>query len=108
MIKHHHRTLVEFGSGDILVGSMLCSDGVGALTLDKTSERHEIGESVSHNEPIDPFDVPIVMTFSDIRSVDVLINHLHNIRIGMEEYEGVPVCKELRGEEETLWTILSK
>ena len=101
MIKHHNRMLVEFGSGDILIGSMLCSDGVGVLTLDHTSERHEIGESLHRDETIDPFDVPIIMSFSDIRSVDVLIKHLHNIRISMADYVGIPVCKELRGEEET-------
>jgi hypothetical protein len=87
MIKLNNRMLIEFGSGDILVGGMLCADGVGVLTLNDTSERHEIGESVYCNEAIDPFDVPIVMSFSDIRSVDVLIDHLNSIRIGMKDYE---------------------
>ena len=58
MIKPNNRMLVEFGMGDILVGSVLCDDGVGVLTFDEASTRHEIGESVSPNEATDLFDVP--------------------------------------------------
>ena len=87
MIKPNNRMLVEFGTGDICVGSMLCDDGVGILTLDDAYGHHEIGEIVSRNKSVDPFDVPIVMTFSDIRSVDVVIDHLVKIRADMKDYE---------------------
>lgn len=87
MIKPNNRMLVEFGTGDILVGSMLCSDGVGVLTLDDTYGRHEIGELVPRDKSIDPFDAPIVMSFHDIRSVDVLVDHLVRIRACMKDYE---------------------
>lgn len=49
MIKTQNKMWVEFGHGDVLVGSMLFEDGVAALTFDNT-EPHEIGAFVSDSE----------------------------------------------------------
>ena len=72
----------------------MCDDGVGVLTFNDTSEHHEIGETVPHSEAVDPFDVPLVMSFLDIRSVDVVIDNLNAIRIAMKNYEDSMINKE--------------
>ena len=91
MIKTNNRMLIEFGNGDVIVSSMLCSDGggtaVGVLTLDDATEPMDIGTAVPHDEEKDPFDVPVVLTFEDIRSLDVVIDHLNAIRANMKDWK---------------------
>ena len=91
MIKPNNRMLIEFGNGDVMVASMLCSDGegvaVGVLTLDNAAEPMDIGTMVPHDEEKDPFDAPVVMTFEDIRSLDVVLDHLNMIRTNMKDWE---------------------
>ena len=91
MIKPNNRMLVEFGQGDIVVASMLCSDGegaaVGVLTLDNAVEPMDIGTAIPHDEEKDPFDVPVVLTFENIRSLDVVIDGLNAIRANMKAWE---------------------
>lgn len=90
MITVKNQMLAEFGHGDILVGSMLCSDGedtcVGVLTLNN-GEPHEIGARVPHPEGVDPFDAPIILSFMNIQSLDVVIEHLNHIRSDMVKWE---------------------
>lgn len=90
MIKPNNRMLVEFGNGDIIVSGMLCNDGngngVGMLTLDNAVEPMEIGTEMPHDEEKNPFDVPVVLTFTDIRSLDVIIDHLNAIRVSMKDW----------------------
>ncbi len=91
MITASNQMLAEFGHGDILVGSMLCSDGegvgVGVLTLTNADEPKEIGTYVDHPKDANPFDAPIVLAFTNIQSLDVVINHLNKIRSDMEAFE---------------------
>lgn len=91
MITANNQMLAEFGHGDILVESLLCSDGegtgVGVLTLANYEEPHEIGTAVDHPEDISPFDAPIILTFTNIESLDVVIGHLNHIREDMVKWE---------------------
>lgn len=87
MIKPNNRILVEFGNGDIVLTGLLCGDGVGVLTMDNAVEPMEIGTEMPHDEEKDPFDVPVVLTFTDIRSLDVVIDHLNAIRVNMKDWE---------------------
>jgi hypothetical protein len=91
MITANNQTWAEFGNGDILVGSMLCSDvdgtAVGVLTLNNAEEAKEIGTSVPHPEDVDPFAAPIILAFTDIRSLDVVLDHLNYIRTNMKDWE---------------------
>lgn len=89
MIKTQNKMWVEFGHGDVLVGSMLFENGVGALTFDNSLEPHEIGALIpdSEAEEKNPYESPIIMTFDNIKSLDVVIHHLNRIRSAMEAFE---------------------
>lgn len=90
MITMNPQAWAAFGHGDILVGSMLCYDGegtgVGVLTL-RNGEPHEIGDRVPHPEGEDPFNAPIVLSFKNVQSLDVVIEHLNHIRNDMSKWE---------------------
>lgn len=91
MISISNQTHAAFGYGDILVGSFLASNDkdscVGVFTLDNSDTPHEIGAAVDHPEDIDPFDVPVIFTFTNIQSLDVVIKHLNHLRSDMEAWE---------------------
>lgn len=91
MINVSNQTHAAFGYGDILVGSFLCSndnkDCIGVFTLNNSDKAYEIGAVAEHPKDADPFDVPVIFTFENIKSLDVVIQHLTHLRSDMEAWE---------------------
>ena len=71
--------LLEFGTGDILVGHGLVK-GVPALTFSNT-EKKEVGSAFNDGKNrIGDLDNPVVLTFTNEKSIDVIIKGLEKVR----------------------------
>lgn len=75
------RAKIEFGTGDIRITPVL-NNGCGAVCL-KTETATPIGTALS-NADWQPELSEVIMTFSDTRSIDVLIQKLHAAKGFME------------------------
>lgn len=83
-ITENITTIVEFGHGDIRVCSgMQEENGVLAFKDLETTPR-PIGEKISRSRIVDITDFPVVLRFTNIMSIDVLIEALETIKEGME------------------------
>jgi hypothetical protein len=86
--RENNINVLEFGTGDICVvciGKKVDSElyGVGFLQTDPI----EIGKYRPEYDGIteDEFKPEVKMTFSDIRSIDVVIDHLQKVKDSMEK-----------------------
>ena len=71
--------LLEFGTGDILVGRGLVK-GVPALTFSNT-EKKEVGSIFNDGtNTVSDLDDPVVLTFTNEKSIDVIIKGLEKVR----------------------------
>lgn len=71
--------LLEFGTGDILVGHGTIG-GVPAITFSNT-EKKEIGSTFNDGtNNIGDLDNPVVLTFTNEKSIDVIIKGLEKVR----------------------------
>ena len=71
--------LLEFGTGDILVGYGLVK-GVPALTFSNT-EKKEVGSAFNDGtNNIGDLDNPVILTFTSEKSIDVIIKGLERVR----------------------------
>lgn len=76
------RAKVEFGTGDIKLTSVVCtSDGasIGVLCLN-TEEGHEIGDKHDVDTGFQVIASDVLLTFSNVESVDVLIGMLEGVK----------------------------
>jgi len=71
--------LLEFGTGDILVGHGTIG-GIPTLTFSNT-EKKEVGSTFNDgtNNVFD-LDNPVVLTFTNEKSIDVIIKGLEKVR----------------------------
>ncbi len=71
--------LLEFGAGDILIGYGAIG-GAPALTFSNT-EKKEVGSTFNDgtNNVFD-LDTPVVLTFANEKSIDVVIKGLEKVR----------------------------
>lgn len=76
-------TELNFGSGDIIMTPVVWEDeNVGGLFFKQSDEIHTIGEEVvDPNWGVEYQDV--IMTFSNVESIDVAIDMLNKVKDGM-------------------------
>ena len=89
-----NQTELNFGTGDIIMTPVVWEDeNVGGLFFKQSSESHTIGqELVDPNWGVEYQDV--IMTFSNIESIDVAIKMLNEVKNGMlKSICGYPVKK---------------
>lgn len=71
--------LLEFGAGDILVGNGTIG-GTPTLTFSNT-EKKEVGSTFSEGtNSVFDLDTPVVLTFTNEKSIDVIIKGLEKVR----------------------------
>ena len=71
--------LLEFGSGDILVGYGLVG-GIPSLTFSNT-EKKEVGSTFNDGtNTVSDLDTPVILTFTSEKSIDVIIKGLEKVR----------------------------
>ena len=71
--------LLEFGTGDILVGYGAIG-GAPTLTFSNT-EKKEVGSTFNDGKNrIGDLDAPVVLTFTNEKSIDVIIKGLEKVR----------------------------
>lgn len=82
IIHKKNSTEVHLGSGDIIMYPVYWHDGVHTgICFEQDSEQREIGKYVKGSgEKFDIENQDVIMTFSDIRSIDVLVEELQEIR----------------------------
>ena len=75
---------LEFGHGDIGIMPAKRNDGKKVALFFKNAEPGEVGRLVPAHD-WDPRNAAVVMTFSNVKSIDVLINNLKNAKKMMKE-----------------------
>ena len=71
--------LLEFGTGDILVGNGTIG-GTPTLTFSNT-EKKEVGSTFNDcTNIVSDLDTPVVLTFTNEKSIDVIIKGLEKVR----------------------------
>lgn len=82
IIHKKNSTEVHLGSGDIIMYSVYWHDGVHTgICFEQDGEQREIGKYVKGSgEKFDIENQGVIMTFSDIRSIDVLVEELQEIK----------------------------
>ena len=71
--------LLEFGAGDILVGNGTIG-GIPTLTFSNT-EKKEVGSTFNDGtNTVRDLDNPVVLTFTNEKSIDVIIKGLEKVR----------------------------
>ena len=77
-------TMLEFGTGDILVGHGTIG-GIPTLTFSNT-EKKEVGSAFNDGKNrIGDLDNPVVLTFTNEKSIDVIIKGLEKVRAIMHD-----------------------
>jgi hypothetical protein len=72
---------VQFGTGDILIGSGMMGDYESGLVSLVPHEPQPIGNYIKHENPhVDMSDIPISLIFQNVESLDVLIERLQTTR----------------------------
>jgi len=85
MIKNN--VILEFGTGDInLISAISVVDGVGMVGF-RNQEPREIGTVGDSTEFIEMTELPILMAFNKIESIDVVIDSLKEVKELMLEIE---------------------
>lgn len=85
----HKRNQIElnFGNGDIIVYPVVLHDDIHTcICLEKVEEQYKIGEYVEGSgEKFDIKNQDVVLTFDNIKSIDVVIDALQDIKDFMIE-----------------------
>lgn len=72
---------VQFGTGDILIGSGMMGDYESGLVSLVPHEPQPIGNYVKHENPnVNMSDIPVSLIFKNVESLDVLIERLQTTR----------------------------
>lgn len=72
---------VQFGTGDILIGSGIMGDYEQGLVSLVPQEPQPIGSYVKHENPnVNMEDIPVSLIFQNINCLDVLIERLQTTR----------------------------
>lgn len=74
---------LEFGTGDIRFTGCV-SHGVGALCLITQNEHHIIGERIPVSDTWSTKEAEVIMTFTQVASIDALIAELSDVKAFME------------------------
>ena len=74
---------LEFGTGDIRFTGCL-SYGVGALCLITQDKHHVIGERIPVSDTWNTKEAEVIMTFTQVASIDALIAGLNDVKDYME------------------------
>jgi len=80
-----NQMVLEFGNGDIgVVGGTAKEDNTMGVVVFHNIKKREIGtrEDISENE-----EFPVIMTFTNTNSIDVVIGELIKARTGMSKTE---------------------
>lgn len=76
--KNGNNTVLNFGSGDIIV-SVIYNDnnGISGVTFQQDDIYHLVGETADFNNNVNINDQDVIMTFSNIESIDAIIKQLN-------------------------------
>ena len=77
------KAIARFGSGDILLTALCQEDGEKCCVVLQNKGTHIVGEAVSTDE-FKREDEDTLLVFSDIRSIDVLIDKLFEAKLMMK------------------------
>lgn len=92
---------VAFGRGDVRTTTMLYDNSVGVYILDNQLP-HKIGESVPVEDDFTVACKDVMMTFSNVESLNVVINDLLEVKRLMTEGKDEG-CKELNTKPSDFW-----
>lgn len=81
--KDENFTKLDFGKGDIIITPFyLQDDNIDGVAFEQSDKRYSIGETID----LDNFNLKnqdVIMTFSNVKSIDIIIKHLNIIKKAM-------------------------
>lgn len=82
------KAIATFGTGDIRITSSL-NNGSGVISLTEYSPAQEIGSTLPLDKNWTPLSSDVILSFSRIKSIEVLIEHLEEVkRYMLGEFRG--------------------